>query len=75
MHDRGLIRKGLNADIVIFDPTEIAPQMPEVLYDLPAGAKRLRQYSQGIQATVVNGEVVLENNQPTGALPGRLIRC
>ena len=75
MHDRGLIRKGLNADLVVFDPDNIAPEMPEVRYDLPAGAKRLRQFARGIEATVVNGQVVLANNQPTGALPGRLIRC
>ena len=75
MHDRGLIRKGLNADLVVFDPDTIAPEMPEVRYDLPAGAKRLRQFARGIEATVVNGQVVLANNQPTGALPGRLIRC
>ncbi|MEM7220255.1 MAG: amidohydrolase family protein [Pseudomonadota bacterium] len=75
LHDRGLVRKGLNADLVVFDPQTVAPQMPEVVHDLPAGAKRLRQYADGISHTIVNGEVVLEDNVHTGALPGHLIRC
>ena len=50
------------------------PRMPEVVTDLPAGAKRLKQTADGMLATVVNGEVLLRNNQHTGALPGRLMR-
>jgi N-acyl-D-aspartate/D-glutamate deacylase len=73
-HDRGLLREGLNADIVVFDPEAIEPRMPEVVCDLPAGAKRLKQYADGLKATVVNGETVLKDNQHTGALPGRLVR-
>jgi len=65
----------MNADVVIFDPATVAPRMPEVVHDLPAGAKRLRQYADGISHTLVNGQVVLANNEPTGALPGELIRC
>lgn len=48
--------------------------MPEVVTDLPAGAKRLMQTADGVRATVVNGEVLLRDNEHTGALPGRLIR-
>lgn len=73
-HDRGLLREGLAADIVVFDPETVAPRMPTVEYDLPAGAQRLKQEAEGIMATVVNGQVVLRNNQPTGALPGQLLR-
>ena len=72
--DRGLIREGLAADLVIFDPDTIAAEMPEVVTDLPAGAKRLVQRCRGISATVVNGETVLRDGKPTGALPGRLLR-
>ena len=71
---RGLLREGWNADVVIFDPQTVAPQLPEVVYDLPAGAKRLRQQATGFLATVVNGETVLRHNEHTGALPGRLLR-
>ena len=74
LHDRGLIREGLNADLVVFDPETIGQNMPELLHDLPAGAPRLKQTAIGIKATVVNGEVLLNHNEPTGNLPGRLVR-
>ena len=74
LHDRGLLRVGLNADLVVFDPERIAPNMPELLNDLPAGAARLKQTATGIAATIVNGRTLLRNNEPTGDLPGRLVR-
>ena len=73
-HDRGLLREGLAADIVVLDPDRVAPRMPEVVNDLPAGARRLKQYADGIKATVVNGATVLKNNEHTGALTGRVLR-
>ncbi len=73
-HDRGLLREGMCADIVVFDPDTIAPRMPEVVHDLPAGAIRLRQTADGIACTVVNGQIVLRHGEPTGALPGKLLR-
>ena len=72
--DRGLIRDGMAADLVVFDPRSIAARMPEVAHDLPAGARRLTQRCHGIAATVVNGEILLRDGQHTGALPGRLLR-
>jgi N-acyl-D-aspartate/D-glutamate deacylase len=69
-----LLREGWNADCVVFNPDTISPAMPELTYDLPAGARRLKQKATGIAATVVNGEVVLRNNEHTGALPGKLLR-
>jgi N-acyl-D-aspartate/D-glutamate deacylase len=71
---RGLLREGNLADVVIFDADKVAPQMPSLAHDLPAGARRLKQKADGILATIVNGEVVLRNNEHTGALPGRLLR-
>ena len=71
---RGLLREGNIADLVILNPDEVAPQMPTLAHDLPAGARRLKQKADGILATIVNGEVVLRNNEHTGALPGRLLR-
>jgi len=73
-HDRGLLREGMAADIVVFDPDTVAPRMPEVVTDLPAGARRLRQKADGMRATIVNGQVLLRDNEPTGNLPGRLLR-
>jgi len=72
--DRGLIREGMAADLMVFDPDTIAAEMPEVVDDLPAGARRLIQRTRGIAATVVNGEVLLRDGKHTGALPGRLLR-
>ena len=62
------------ADFVVFDPETIAAEMPEVVDDLPAGARRLVQRTRGIAATIVNGEVLLRDGKHTGALPGRLLR-
>ena len=73
-HDRGLVREGMAADLVVLDPDTVGPRMPEVVTDLPAGAKRLKQYADGIKATVVGGEIVLQDNQHTGALPGKVLR-
>jgi N-acyl-D-amino-acid deacylase len=73
-HDRGLLREGMAADVVVFDAERVGARMPEVVNDLPSGAQRLRQTADGIMATVVNGQVLLRDNEPTGALPGRLLR-
>ena len=74
IRERGLLREGYWADLLVFDADAIAPEMPEVAYDLPSGARRLRQTAAGIHATVVNGEVLLRDGEHTGALPGRLLR-
>ena len=74
LHDRGLIREGMAADFVVFDADTIGARMPDVVHDLPAGAKRLKQTADGILNTVVNGEILLTNNEHSGAVPGRLLR-
>jgi N-acyl-D-amino-acid deacylase len=58
----------------VLDPDRVAPKMPEVVNDLPAGARRLRQKAGGFRASIVNGEVVLRDGEHTGAFPGRLLR-
>jgi N-acyl-D-aspartate/D-glutamate deacylase len=73
-HDRGLLREGLIADINVFDPDVVGPEMPTVVRDLPASATRLKQTATGFLATIVSGEVVHDHGQHTGALPGHLIR-
>jgi N-acyl-D-aspartate/D-glutamate deacylase len=72
--DRGQVREGLKADLNVIDPQTILPQTPRIVADLPGGAKRFVQGSTGIRATVVNGQVLMENGGHTGALPGRLLR-
>ena len=71
---RGLLKEGYAADVTVFDPNTIGPDMPEVVNDLPSGARRLKQVSHGIKTTVVNGEVFLENNEHTGSQSGQLMR-
>jgi len=74
LRGRGMIREGNFADITIFNPDTVTPLMPTLEYDLPAGARRLKQKSVGIKATIVNGEVLMRDNEHSGALPGRLLR-
>jgi N-acyl-D-amino-acid deacylase len=73
-HDRGRVGEGLAADLVVFDPATVAPAMPTIETDLPAGAKRIRQGSHGFRATIVNGQPVFVDGEHTGAVPGRLLR-
>jgi N-acyl-D-amino-acid deacylase len=72
--DRGLLRAGMAADINIFDADTVGPAVPRLVDDLPAGGHRLEQRSQGFLATLVNGQVTIEDGRPTGATPGRLLR-
>jgi len=72
--DRGLVRAGYRADLVVFDERSVRPAMPTVETDLPGGARRLVQKAEGIAATVVNGQVTLENGASTGRTPGVLLR-
>jgi N-acyl-D-aspartate/D-glutamate deacylase len=74
LRGRGLVREGNIADLVIFDPKTVAARMPSVTRDLPGGAMRLQQKSDGILATIVGGEVLLRNNEHTGVYPGKLMR-
>lgn len=74
LYDRGMLREGLNADIVVFDPDTIGQNMPELVNDLPAGAQRLKQTATGISHSIVNGRVLLNGDQPTGDTPGQLVR-
>ena len=72
--DRGLLRTGYAADLVVFDPERIKPQLPTVERDLPGGARRLVQKADGIAATVVNGVVAIENGEATGDHGGQVLK-
>ena len=72
--DRGLLRTGMAADILVFDEAAVKPCLPTVEHDLPGGERRLVQKAEGIDATIVNGEVTLECGESTGAVPGGVIR-
>jgi N-acyl-D-aspartate/D-glutamate deacylase len=73
LKDRGLIRPGLAADLVLFDPEKVGDCEPEMASDLPGGEKRLVQKSRGVQMTIVNGEVLTEDGRHSGALPGKVL--
>jgi len=74
LHDRGMIRPGLRADLNLIDYNALTLLGPEVAYDLPAGGRRLIQRAEGYVATIVAGETTYRGGAPTGALPGRLLR-
>jgi N-acyl-D-amino-acid deacylase len=73
--DRGTLQVGKKADINIIDFDKLRLFAPEMVYDLPAGGRRLTQRCEGYIATLVAGQPIFENQQPTGALPGRLMRA
>jgi N-acyl-D-aspartate/D-glutamate deacylase len=74
LHDRGVLAPGLRADVNVIDLEALAIGAPEMVHDLPAGGRRLVQRATGYRATLVAGEVVTRDGEPTGALPGRLVR-
>jgi N-acyl-D-aspartate/D-glutamate deacylase len=74
LRDRGVLAEGMRADLNVIDFDHLACAVPVMAYDLPAGGKRLLQGARGYRATVVAGEVTYRDGEPTGALPGRLVR-
>ena len=74
MFDRGLINEGMIADINIIDFDELRLHRPEAVFDLPAGGRRLVQRAEGYEITIKSGEVIFNNGQHSGALPGKLVR-
>lgn len=71
---RGELKVGNVADINVIDPATVGPRMPQVVHDLPTGARRFEQRADGIRATLVAGEVLIDAGQHTGAYPGQLLR-
>ena len=74
LRDRGVIAPGYKADINVIDFDRLQLRPPRMVYDLPSGARRLMQEADGYDATIVSGKVVYRGGEPTGELPGKLIR-
>jgi N-acyl-D-aspartate/D-glutamate deacylase len=78
LHGRGRLETGLAADVVVFDPDRVGTTPLRRVRDLPAGADRLVADALGIDAVVVNGTVIREQNRdrvdPDGPLPGMVLR-
>src|SRR5262245_557659 len=74
LNDRGVVREGYRADLVLFEEDRIRPCLPTVEKDLPGGARRLVQKADGIKATVVNGAVAFENGEATGTYCGQVLK-
>ena len=72
--DRGVLAPGMKADVNLIDFEGLHLHAPEMVHDLPAGGRRLIQKVDGYRATICSGEVIFENGEPTGALPGKLVR-
>ena len=74
LHDRGVLAVGKKADVNIIDWAKLGAGQPYVVNDLPAGGKRLLQKVHGYDATIVSGRVTFRGGEPTGTLPGKLVR-
>ncbi|MCS6925443.1 MAG: amidohydrolase family protein [Candidatus Binatia bacterium] len=72
--DRGILREGLAADIVVYDLEKLKVLPQEIAYDLPAGEWRRVQKAEGYRWILVNGQVTFEDGRCTGATPGKLLR-
>jgi N-acyl-D-amino-acid deacylase len=72
--DRGVLAPGFKGDLNVIDYENLHLKLPELVFDLPGGARRLVQRAEGYVATVVSGEMTLSHGEDTGARPGRLVR-
>lgn len=74
LNDRGILRPGYKGDVNIIDFEGLKLHAPKIVYDLPAGGRRLGQAAEGFRATIVSGVITYKDGTPTGQLPGKLIR-
>lgn len=74
LDDRGLVRPGYKADLNVIDFERLRLQAPRIVHDLPADGRRFVQDAEGFVATIVSGAITQRDGQPTGELPGVLVR-
>jgi N-acyl-D-aspartate/D-glutamate deacylase len=73
LRDRGVLREGAIADVIVFDPATIGSEEATLVRDLPGDSARLTAGSFGISRVLVNGVAIVVNSRPTGATPGTLL--
>lgn len=74
LNDRGVLKEGAKADVNVLDPSTVAECQPEIVHDFPGGAPRFIQRSQGYKATLINGQVSVEDGTHTGTRAGTVLR-
>ena len=74
LRDRGLVARGLPADLFVFDPGTVDSEPARLVDDLPGGTPRLFADSQGVVRVLVNGVETVRDGVATGALPGTVLR-
>jgi N-acyl-D-aspartate/D-glutamate deacylase len=74
-HDRGRLKPGFKADVNVIDFDALRLHHPHMVYDLPAGGRRLVQRVDGYDMTMVSGVPIFERGEETGARPGKLVRA
>jgi N-acyl-D-aspartate/D-glutamate deacylase len=74
LRERGLLVEGGAADVMVFDPTTVGSAPARLVNDLPGDAPRLIAASNGVVRVLVNGVETIRDGEPTGALPGSLLR-
>jgi len=74
MRDRGVLAPGMKADINLIDFDNLRLHPPEMVFDLPADGRRFVQRADGYNYTIVSGAVTHERGEPTGAMPGKVVR-
>jgi N-acyl-D-aspartate/D-glutamate deacylase len=74
MRDRGVLAVGMKADLNLIDFDNLRLHSPEMVFDLPADGRRFVQRVDGYKYTIVSGEITYEDGEPTGAMPGKIVR-
>ncbi|MEU6493689.1 D-aminoacylase [Streptomyces sp. NPDC049097] len=74
LRERGRVREGFHADLVLLDPERVDAGQATLVHDLPGESPRLDSEAIGVRAVWVNGVVAIRDDEVTGAVPGRVLR-
>ena len=74
LDDRGTLEVGMKADLNLIDFEQLQLEAPQIIFDLPAGGRRMFQGARGYDTTIVSGQIIMDKGVYTGAVPGKLIR-